>query len=198
MNDDVETLLARLHDLEGELERCFEERREMFHYEVNKRRAVFEAAVAARHREIRVGIIRFLRGSPVLSIATAPFVYGLIVPLALIDLCVCLFQLVCFPVWGVARVPRREFFVMDHYDLPYLNAIEKLNCIYCAYANGLVSFIQEVAARTQTFWCPIKHARRIRKPHHRYRHFLDYGDAEGFRDTLDELRRTVARDGDDR
>jgi len=192
MNDDIETLLARMRDIEAELERRFDARRAMFHYEVRKRKAVFEAAAAARHREFRTGILRFLRDSTLLSIATAPLVYALVLPLALLDLCVCLFQRVCFPVWGVARVPRLEFFVIDHQYLPYLNAIQKLNCVYCSYANGLVSFIQEVAARTETFWCPIKHARRIRKPHHRCRQFLDYGDAEGFREKLDELRRTVA------
>ena len=37
-----------------------------------------------------------------------------------------------------------------------------INCIYRSYANGLCSYVTEVAARTEQHWCPIKHARRLR------------------------------------
>ncbi|MEY3944916.1 MAG: hypothetical protein RL697_929, partial [Pseudomonadota bacterium] len=34
----------------------------------------------------------------------------------------------------------------------------------------------------------IKHARRVRHAHSRYNHFVDYGDAEGFKAELQQLR----------
>ena len=64
--------------------------------------------------------------------------------------------------------------------LAYLNALEKLNCAYCSYANGLIDFVREVAARTERHWCPIKHARRVAAAHPYYVEFADYGDAEAY------------------
>ena len=65
--------------------------------------------------------------------------------------------------------------------LAYLNALEKLNCAYCSYANGVIAFTREVAGRTERYWCPIKHARRVLGAHPHYSEFVDYGDAEAFR-----------------
>jgi hypothetical protein len=48
--------------------------------------------------------------------------------------------------------------------------------------------MREVAARTEIYWCPIKHARRILGPHPHYQGFADFGDAEGFREKLAEMQ----------
>ena len=43
--------------------------------------------------------------------------------------------------------------------------------------------MRDVAARTEQYRCPIKHARDIPAPHQRYHMFLDYGDAHGYRNS---------------
>ena len=68
--------------------------------------------------------------------------------------------------------------MIDRQHLAYLNSIEKLNCVYCGYANGVFAYTREIAGRPEQYWCPIRHAKRVRAPHARYRHFVDYGDAE--------------------
>jgi hypothetical protein len=88
-------------------------------------------------------------------------------------------------------VPRRPYFTVDRHKLAYLNGIEKLNCTFCSYANGLIAYVREVAARTEQYWCPIKHARAIPAPHQRYHAFLDYGDAPGYRKKLPALRHAM-------
>ena len=50
-------------------------------------------------------------------------------------------------------------------------------------------FVTEVAARTEQFWCPIRHARAVKTMHSRYRYFFEYGDAEGYQKGLDEVRK---------
>jgi hypothetical protein len=140
-----------------------------------------------------VGLARFLRTSPISRIISTPFVYALILPLALLDLCVNLYQAICFPLWGIARVPRSDFIVVDRHHLPYLNGIQKLNCIYCGYANGLIALTREIAGRTEQYWCPIKHASRVAAPHHRYRGFVDYGDATGYRDKIKTFREKLGK-----
>ena len=59
-------------------------------------------------------------------------------------------------------------------------------------ANGVLTYTREIAARTETYWCPIKHSRPVRDPHARYVTFVDYGDPDGYRRGLPRLRGTVA------
>lgn len=68
-----------------------------------------------------------------------------------------------------------------------MNAIE-LNCVYCGYANGVLAYVREIAARTEQYWCPIRHAKGVRAPHAHYREFVDYGDAKGYHRRLPVLR----------
>jgi hypothetical protein len=116
-----------------------------------------------------------------LVVLTAPVIYGLIVPLVLLELSVMLYQAICFPAYGILKVRRRDYLVFDRGQLAYLNALVKLNCAYCSYANGLIAFVREVAARSEQYWCPIKHARRLIAAHNYYAEFIDYGDAEAYR-----------------
>jgi len=97
----------------------------------------------------------------------------------------------CFPIYGIAKVRRRDYFALDRAKLPYLNAVEKMGCTFCSYATGLIAFAQEVTARTEQYWCPIRHAREIPSPHDRYQLFFDFGDGQRYHRELMALRRTM-------
>jgi hypothetical protein len=181
-------LVARIRDLEAEIEGRVAQQRSRFHYSVERNRIRFEHEFVAGHRAFRRGLWRQIRQSPLSFILVSPIIYSLVVPLALLDLSLALYQAVCFRVYGVQRVPRSDFIVGDRHHLAYLNPLEKLNCAYCSYANGVVALTREVAARTEEYWCPIKHSRPVAMPHARYVHFVDYGDAEGYRQRQDGLR----------
>jgi hypothetical protein len=88
-------------------------------------------------------------------------------------------------------VPRATYIVIDRH-LAYLNGIEKLNCVYCGYANGVFAYVREIAGRTEQYWCPIRHAKRVRTPHGHYHRFVDSGDAEGYHRQLPALRHELA------
>lgn len=81
---------------------------------------------------------------------------------------------------------------MDRRALQFLNGMEKFDCWYCEYVNGLIAWVQEVTGRTEQYWCPIKHAIHLRTAHSRYGHFMDYGDAEDYRKRLEEVRHEFA------
>jgi hypothetical protein len=110
------------------------------------------------------------------------------VPIAIIDLSFSIYQTVCFPMYGITHVRRSVYIVIDRQHLAYLNAIEKFNCMYCGYANGVFAYVREIAGRTEQYWCPIRHATRVRAPHAHYHAFVDYGDAKGYRQRLPMLR----------
>ena len=58
---------------------------------------------------------------------TAPVIYAGILPFLLLDLFVSVYQAVCFPIYGIAKIKRADYLVFDRHHLAYLNALEKLN-----------------------------------------------------------------------
>lgn len=138
------------------------------------------------------GLLTRMKNDPLkhfLLLLTGPVIYGLAVPIAFADVCATIYQWICFPVYGITRVKRRDYIVLDRAKLKYLNLYHKFNCLYCEYANGVIAYVAEIFARTEWFWCPIKHAREIKSPHAHYDKFLEYGDGENFRGKLKGIRK---------
>jgi hypothetical protein len=189
----VERFVERIRDAEKDLEREIKERQHRWQYRVRRGRVWFDRELRETHRRLRQSIAAYVLEGDLLSLLTAPVIYSLLLPLILLDVWVTLYQSICFPIYGLSRVPRRRYFAVDRHKLAYLNGIEKLHCTFCSYANGLIAYVREVAARTEQYWCPIKHARTIPAPHGRYHLFFDYGDAERYRRDLEPLRHTLRR-----
>ncbi|WP_457605715.1 hypothetical protein [Nitratifractor sp.] len=139
----------------------------------------------------KIPLWQYIRSGRWPVILTAPVIYGMIVPAVILDLGVTIYQAVCFPVYGIPKVSRRDYIVIDRHHLPYLNLLEKINCVYCGYFNGLIDYVREIASRTEQYWCPIRHARRVRGVPTRYWHFLPYGDGKNLHRRWKELRREI-------
>jgi hypothetical protein len=185
----IDGLLAHIAELEREVEHELNRARELWRYRVDAGRIRFEHDVHLAHKRLKQSIPRFIRESSPLNILTAPIIYSMVVPIALIDAAFSLYQGLCFPLYGISHVRRSVYIVaVDRRHLAYLNAIEKFNCVYCGYANGVLAYVREIAGRTEQYWCPIRHAKAVRAPHVHYREFVDYGDAEGYHRRLPMLR----------
>jgi hypothetical protein len=154
-----------------------------------------DAVVRRAHREWRRSLWSFVLGGDLATFLSAPLVYSTLIPFLVLDAWVMVFQAVCFRAWDIRRVRRRSYLAIDRHKLAYLNGLEKLNCLYCSYVNGLTAYVREVAARTEQYWCPIKHARKVRDTHHRYPGFVEYGDAGGYRKRLGALRHDLTTTG---
>jgi len=192
MDEKLERLLNKIKELEHELREELDQRQDAFFYRIDRNKVRFEQEVKLRHRRLIKRVHRYLLDAPLLNILTVPLIWGCLPPALLIDLVATIFQAICFPVYGIPKVKRRRHIVFDHHSLAYLNLIEKINCTYCSYFNGLVSYLREIASRTEQYWCPIKHARRTSSIHSRYRYFFDYGDGEGYRARIEEVRRAFS------
>jgi hypothetical protein len=173
------------------LYRDMREKRRRWGYRVRRGRVWFDREVRRTHKELRQSVPAFLRQGSLWNLLTAPLTYSLAVPLLLLDAWVTVYQWVCFPIYGIDRVRRRQYFVIDRHKLAYLNAIEKAHCFYCSYSTGLIGYVREIAARTEQYWCPIKHSRVFPTPHSHYQSFVDYGDAAGYRRGLPAIRRAL-------
>ena len=194
MSTPIDDLQDRMHALREELEVELQKKREEISFVIQDKRARFADDIRRRHLMQKVGLIRYLRGSRWSVMVTAPLIYSGFVVFALLDLFVMAYQGACFPVYGIPRVRRADYLIFDRGDLAYLNAIERFNCFYCSYANGVIALAREIAARTEQYWCPIKHARRMTGVHDRYPRFLEFGDAESYRKGIERLRHDYARD----
>lgn len=193
MDFETKDLLDRLNQLENEFEERLEKTRAEGNYTLKKGKAVFEDTIVAEQQLIKIGLLKYIKDARIIAILSAPVVYALVVPFVLLDISVTLYMLICFWAWQIHYVKRSDYIVIDRQLLAYLNPIQKVHCIYCGYITGLVSYIREVTARTEKFWCPIKHSKRIKDAHAHYRGFMDYGDAEGYRARLEEFRDTLRK-----
>ena len=190
MNEKLDTLLEKMHVLEKEILRELQRKELEFFYEVRQGKIRFTAEAHARHKLLAKRFTTYIRESRFWIIVTGPVIWAGILPIAILDLFMVVYQAICFPVYGIPKVKRADYIRLDRRHLAYLNWAEKLNCEYCGYANGVLACATEIAARTEQYWCPIKHALRMKSMHSRYRHFFEYGDAEHYRQQIETVRRS--------
>jgi hypothetical protein len=122
-------------------------------------------------------------------IISIPFIYSIIVPALFLHIIVEIYHRIAFRLYDIPRVKAQDYFVFDRSMLPYLNYWERFNCFYCSYFNCLISYVKEIAGRTERYWCPIKHSKQLKDPHSNYDTFVDYDDGETLRKTWDDIRK---------
>jgi len=189
IDDRLTALMERIRLLEAEVLAELEQKQQDFYYSVTAKKVRFERDARLAHRKFLERVPRYLYHASFVNMLTTPVIWFCLLPALFMDLVITLYQAICFPAYGIPRVRRGDHIVIDRQYLAYLNVIERLNCCYCAYFTGVISYSEEVAARTEQYWCPIKHARKMKSAHSRYRRFLDYGDAKAYRKEMEKLRR---------
>lgn len=188
MNDRIRHLLDQMSLLEEDLRMALHEQEASALFQIKGKRVEFEESIRQAHLRLKSGFFHWLVTYRPQNLITGPIIYSMIVPLAILDFFVSLYQATCFPIYGIARVNRADYIVFDRQHLEYLNFIEKFHCTYCAYANGLIAYVTEIVGRTEEYFCPIKHARKILGTHAHYSRFLEYGDAADYEARLEGFR----------
>ena len=192
MNEKIKELLDQIADIEDEIEKIINERQEKILYIYEDGKIKFREGIEEAHRKLKQTLFRYFLESELRNVLSAPFIYSMFVPLLLLDLSIILYQLTCFKLYRIRKVERSRYVVIDRYKLVHLNSMERLNCVFCGYANGVLAYAREVAARTEQYWCPIKHARKVIGRHSRYHDFIDFGDATDYHERLADYRRSLA------
>jgi hypothetical protein len=120
------------------------------------------------------------KSSHVAHIISAPIIWSLIIPFIFLDICVEIYHHICFPLYELPLVKRSKYIIFDRYKLDYINGLQKTNCTYCAYVNGLLRYITEIGAETEHYWCAIRHAKKdaVYPDHHK--DFIPYGDKTAY------------------
>jgi hypothetical protein len=188
MNERIRSLLSQMTTLEDEVRTVLHQQETKMFFEIKGRRIEFENAVKLTHRKLKKNFFRWLVTNRPQNLITGPIIYGMIFPMLILDAFVSLYQATCFPIYGIVKVRRRDYIVLDRHHLEYLNFIEKFHCTYCAYGSGLTAYIAEIVSRTEQYFCPIKHAHKILGTHKRYLGFIEYGDSADYEDRLEAYR----------
>jgi len=196
MNTRIRQILDQITSLEEELQKAVEDKECRLSYQIKDKRVIFEQTLKTAHRRLKMDVFRWFLAVRPQNFLTMPIIYSMIVPMTLLDLFVTFYQMTCFPIYGIAQVQRAKYIVMDHQHLAYLNGFEKVHCMYCSYAVGMLGYAREITARTEQYFCPIKHAHKILSSHSRYDRFLDYGDADNLHNKIEKFRTELAREKD--
>jgi hypothetical protein len=187
MTAKIDTLLDKIKTLEEELLTEIQQQQHP-NYRLDQKKVHFDADSIQQHQKQQQSLLNYFGQASLGNIISAPVIWSVLIPALLLDLTVTVYQAICFPIYKIPKVNRHDYIVFDRQYLNYLNLIEKINCAYCSYFNGMIAYVQEIAARTEQYWCSIKHARRISSLHSRYQYFLDYGDAEAYRAYKEQIR----------
>ncbi len=192
-NEKVSRLLAQMKAVEDELVAALHEQQSKMFFEIKGKRIEFASDVKIAHRKLKRGLIHWIGQRP-RNLITGPIIYAMIVPLLLVDACLSLYQATCFPIYGIVKARRGDYIVFDRQSLGYLNFIEKFHCTYCAYGTGVIAYSAEIVSRTEQYFCPIKHARKMLGTHSRYAGFLAFGDAEDYQSRLEQFRVALGKE----
>lgn len=188
MNSRIDEIVAQIKTLEDELVKELIKKQDEFFYTFEDQKVKFEKNVIEEGKAKIISSVKYLSSLPFLIILTIPFIWSMMIPILLVDIFVSIYQSICFPIYKIPKVKRKDYVIMDRHTLFYLGRVEKINCWYCEYFNGVIAYVGEIAARTEQFWCPIKHSKLQQKMHSRYYKFFDFGDYKTYRKELENRR----------
>ena len=111
-----------------------------------------------------------------------PFALFFLPMLILLDLMLSCYHLLAYPLMGLEKVKKKQYFQLDRHKLAYLRRRERIYAIYTAYANGLFRFAKKLASDSEWYWCGIKHQKVPGYlPDKDQDRFMDFGDKGSYR-----------------
>jgi len=188
MNENIRRLLSQISELEEQLASDLHAQQQRLHYRVEGSKIRFEENLRRVHHDLKVGTFSWLRQSELRNVVSAPFIYAMVFPFLVLDIFMFVYQSVCFPLYRIPKVRRSLYVIVDRHHLGYLNIIERMNCLFCGYADGLLAYTRQILSCTEMYWCPIKHARKVLDPHRRYAKFSDFGVGENYQAHIAAMR----------
>ncbi|MEI7891003.1 MAG: hypothetical protein WCI36_03450 [bacterium] len=178
MDSKIKKILVKIDELNDALKKEHLRVAEKYGFFVKKKKVIFLEKIRKQNKRFRMPAWKYAVPKSIRHIASMPFIYSMLIPAVILDVFITIYQFFAFPLYGIPKVKRSEYFVYDRRFLDYLNVIQKVHCVYCTYVNGLFAYAVEIGARTERYWCPIKAASKPKAYHGWYKEFADYGDPE--------------------
>ena len=178
MKSTIKDIPLKIESLNNDLKEEYSRLSEKYGFSFERKRVIFLEEFRKRNKSFRFPTWKYLIPTNLRHFLSIPFIYGMIIPTIFLDVFLTVYQWTAFSLYRIPKVKRSEYIVYERRFLDYLNWIQKINCLYCSYVNGLFAYSVEIGARTERYWCPIKSAHKPRFSHWWYQDFADYGSPE--------------------
>jgi len=179
--------VSKINTIIEEIEKLEKELQDELQKEFDKKEKISNPKSKLTFKEV----VSYFKEIPFLVLLTSPIIYAMVIPAVILDIFLWVYQNINFRVYKIPRVKRENYIVYDRHKLDYLHPIEKLGCVYCSYFNGIIAFASEVASRTEIYFCPIRHKKKISYRHKYYQYFVEYGDDKAYKENLEKLREKI-------
>jgi len=189
MNNKIKEMIEEIEAMKVKLGEEIAQQEKDISYEIQNGYVKFEKDVLDKQKKNMKNLLTWFREIPLLHLLTSPLIYGMIIPAILFDVILFLYQQIIFRIYKFEFIKRSDYIIFDRQYLGYLNSIEKLNCMYCSYFNGLMYYASAIASRTELYFCPIKHAKKVAYKHEYYDEFFEYGVGNDYQEKLKNLRK---------
>ncbi|MEA2095583.1 MAG: hypothetical protein U9P73_02665 [Candidatus Cloacimonadota bacterium] len=115
------------------------------------------------------------------SILSIPFIWGMLIFFIIFDIGLEIYHQISFRIFKLPIVDRKKYIKIDRHKLNYLSFPDKLRCMYCGYANGVLAYAVKITGDTEKYWCAIKHEedKNFVEPLHQ-QDFVEFGDEAEF------------------
>lgn len=189
MSDKINKMIDEIEAMKAKLIEEIHQQEDQFVYEIKNGYVKFENDILEKHRKNMKNLWLWFREIPLLHLLSSPLIYAMIIPAIFLDVMLFIYAKVVAKVFKFDLPKRNMYIVFDRQYLGYLNIMEKLNCMYCSYFNGLMAYASAIANRTEYYFCPIKHAKKVAYEHKYYNSYLAYGDENKYQEKLKEIRK---------
>lgn len=184
MKSTISRILQEIENKRKELAEEYERIKKKYNFEYIKWKIIFSKEQKLENKKKKRSFWQTTKSTTFREYLSIPFIYSMMIPAVILDLFLFMYQQTAMRLYRIPLVKRSDYITLERKHLDYLNWVEKLNCIYCSYVNWLFAYAVEIAWRTEKYWCPIKHAKKMTSSHNWEKYFADYGDADWFKEVF--------------
>ena len=184
MKSTISRILQEIENKRKELAEEYERIKKKYNFEYVKWKITFSKEQKLENKKKKRSFWQTTKSTTFREYLSIPFIYSMMIPAVILDLFLFMYQQTAMRLYRIPLVKRSDYITLERKHLDYLNWVEKLNCIYCSYVNWLFAYAVEIAWRTEKYWCPIKHAKKMTSSHNWEKYFADYGDADWFKEVF--------------
>jgi hypothetical protein len=188
MNSKIEKMMEEIEEMKQKLRTEIDKEEKKIRFEIKNGAVIFERDILSAQKAHMKALRTWFRETPFIQFLSAPIIYGMVIPAVILDIALFLYKIVVGKVFDIKFAERKAYIVFDRQYLGYLNIIEKFNCMYCSYFNGLMHYATAIAGRTELYFCPIRHAKKVAYEHPYYDKFFRYAEGESYQERLKTLR----------
>ena len=145
MQSKINKLLADIEKKKQDLIKEYEKLKKEYGFSLEKGKIIFDEKRKQYNKAFKESVARYIFSAQLRHIISMPFIYLMIVPAIFLDIFLFIYQHICFRLYRIPLVKRKDYIIYDRRYLSYLNWFQKFNCLYCSYVNGLFSYAVEIA-----------------------------------------------------